>query len=184
MEIAQGHLLVATPKLPDPNFSKAVVLLVQHGENGSLGVVLNRPTEQTIEEIWQQVSDVPCSDKRQVNVGGPVAGPLMAVHSAKHLAEIEVVPGVYFSAQKGNLDELVQQQEEHRFKIFLGHAGWGGGQLEGELKQGAWLTTLATVDYVFYDGDDLWKKVAGDIGSSLLFSSLKICDAPEDPSVN
>ncbi len=183
MEIAQGDLLVATPKLPDPNFSKAVVLLVQHGENGSLGIVLNRPTDQSIADVWQQVSDVPCSDKRPVNLGGPVPGPLMAIHSAKYLSEIEVLPGVYFAAQKGKLDELVQQ-EEHEFRIFLGHAGWGGGQLEGELKQGAWLTTPATVDYVFHEGDDLWKKVAGDIGSSLLFSSLKIDDVPEDPTVN
>ncbi len=183
MEIAPGDLPVATPKLPDPNFSKAVVLLVQHGENGTLGVVLNRPTEQTIEDVWQQVSDVPCSDKHPVHVGGPVAGPLMTVHTIKYLAENEVVPGIYFSAKKGNLDELVQQ-EENEYKIFLGHSGWGGGQLDGELKQGAWLSTPATVDYVFYNGDDLWKKVAGDIGSSLLSSSLKIDDIPEDPTVN
>jgi putative transcriptional regulator len=75
-------------------------------------------------------------------------------------------------------------QAGQRFRVFVGHAGWGGGQLEGELEQGAWLTTPATADFIFYEDTDLWEKVAKDIGKSLLQSMLKINEVPDDPSVN
>jgi len=183
MDSLQGHLLVATPTLADPNFSKTVLLMIQHDEQGALGVVLNRPLNKTVKELWQQVSDDPCPSQKPVNLGGPVSGPLMAVHTDVSLAELEISPGIYFSAQKRNLDQLVRQQA-HRFRIFLCHSGWGGGQLEGEMEQGAWMTMPATVQYVFHDGDDLWDKVAKHIGDSMLFSTLKIKHVPDDPSVN
>jgi len=183
MESLRGHLLVATPQLPDPNFAKSVVLLIQHTQEGALGVVLNRPIGKTVEDLWQQVSDESCSCQEQVYMGGPVSGPLLALHTDKRRAELEIFPGVYLAAQKANLDALVGQQK-HRFRVFLGNAGWGEGQLESELEQGAWLTTAATLDYVFYDDEDLWQEVAKHIGNSMLFSTLKIKHRPEDPSVN
>jgi putative transcriptional regulator len=184
MESLKGHLLVASPHLLDPNFVHTVVLLIHHSEEGAFGVVLNRPADNTIKDLWEQVGDGPCESDRRVNVGGPVAGPLMAIHTDQHLAEMEILPGVYFAAQRDHLETLLRQSGRP-FRVFIGHSGWGGGQLEHELEEGAWLTTPASPDQVFDDDDaDLWKKVAQHIGESMLASSLGIKHVPKDPTVN
>jgi putative transcriptional regulator len=183
MRSLQGHLLVASPHLADPNFVKTVVLLIHHSEEGAFGVVLNRPADNTIRELWEQVAETPCQSSRPVNVGGPVAGPLMAIHTVEKLAELEILPGVYFAAQREHLEELLGQNDRP-YRVFVGHSGWGGGQLENELKEGAWLTTPATVHQVFDDDDQLWKNVAQHIGEAMLTSTLKIKHVPKDPSMN
>jgi len=183
MQNLKGHLLVASPHLLDPNFVKTVVLLIHHSDEGAFGVVLNRPADNTIKEIWEQVGETPCESQRRINVGGPVAGPLMAIHTDEHLAEMEILPGLYFAAQRDHLEKLLRQTDGP-LRVFVGHSGWGGGQLENELKEGAWLTTPATVDNVFADDAELWRKVAQHIGESILASALKIKHVPIDPSVN
>ena len=147
MEYLKGHLLVASPHLLDPNFVRTVVLLLHHSKEGAFGVVLNRPADNTVKELWEQVGDSPCESERRVNVGGPVSGPLMAVHTDRSLREMEILPGLYFAAQRDNIEKLFRQHD-HPFRVFVGHSGWGGGQLERELKGGSWLTTPATIEYV------------------------------------
>lgn len=183
MRNLKGHLLVASPHLSDPNFVKAVVLLIHHSEEGAFGVVLNHPADNTIQELWAQMGESSCESQRSVNVGGPVAGPLMAIHTDKRLGEMEILPGLYFAAQRDHLEKILGQADRP-FRIFVGHSGWGGGQLESELEEGAWLTTPATVDQVFGDDDTLWRAVTQHIGESMLISTLKIRHVPEDPSVN
>jgi putative transcriptional regulator len=183
MKSLSGQLLVATPRLPDGNFFRTVVLLIEHNANGALGVVLNRLANRSVEDLWREVSDAACTCRRPLNLGGPVSGPLMAVHTDRESAELEILPGLYLAAQKDHLDHLVQQQE-HKCRIFLGHSGWAGGQLEAEISQGAWLITPATLDYVFHSEEDLWETVAKKIGDSILFDSIKIKHVPNDPSMN
>lgn len=183
MKSLRGQLLVATPQLPDANFYRTVVLLVEHTAAGALGVVLNRRTDRSVAELWREVSEAACDDPRPVRMGGPVSGPLIALHTDHELSEMEILPGVYLAAQKSYLDRLVGQTE-HAYRVYLGHSGWGGGQLEGELEQGAWLTTPAAPEHVFYDDDDLWETVAKHIGDAVLLESLHIKHVPRDPSMN
>ena len=183
MKSLEGHLLFASSRLRDNNFVKTVILLLQHNEQGALGVVVNRPTSKKVQELWKDVGDADCESEQPVHLGGPVAGPLMAVHTLRSLAEVEILPGVFFAAKKANLDKLVLQQGRP-FKIFIGHAGWGPGQLESELQQGAWLTAPATAEYIFHDGKGLWEEVTQRIKDSMLQSILKIKPVPEDPSMN
>ena len=183
MDFLKGHLLIASPHLLDPNFVRTVVLLIHHSEEGAFGVVLNRPAENTVRELWEKVGEGTCTCQEQVHVGGPVSGPLMAVHSDASLSEMEVVPGVYFSAQREHLTHLLQQTAP-TFRIFVGHAGWARGQLESELRQGAWLNTPATAEWVFSDSLDLWRRVTQHIGESFFASVLKIKHKPADPGLN
>jgi putative transcriptional regulator len=183
MKSLRGQLLVATPQLPDENFYRTVVLLVEHTEDGAFGVVLNRHADRSVADLWREVSEAVCDDPRPVHLGGPVSGPLVAIHTNHELAEMEILPGIYLAAAKAHLDQLVGQNE-HYYRVYLGHSGWGRGQLEGELQQGAWLTTPATRDYIFHEGDDLWETVAKHIGDELLLGSLKIKHVPQDPSMN
>jgi putative transcriptional regulator len=183
MKSLQGHLLIASPLLLDPNFAKTVVLLIQHSPQGALGVVLNRPTSKKVKEFWKEISSTPCESEARVCLGGPVSGPLMAVHTNQFFAEMEILPGVFFAAKREHLDGLVLQQDDP-LKIFFGHAGWGPGQLDNEIKAGGWLTMAATTEYIFYPGDDLWERVSKQASRSSLQSMLKIKHFPQDPSMN
>ena len=93
------------------------------------------------------------------------------------------MPGVYFAAKKQHLDQLVLS-EEPAYKIFIGHAGWGAGQLENELRQGAWRRCPPRPKHVFSTADDLWETVFRQIGHSLLKSMLNVKELPPDPTVN
>ena len=110
-------------------------------------------------------------------------GPLMSLHANPELAEVEVIPGICFAAKKQYLDELVLN-ETPTCKIFVGHAGWGPGQLESEINEGAWRSMAATTEIVFSQQDNLWETVLRQIGHTMLQSVLNIKNLPPDPSVN
>ncbi|HID75306.1 MAG TPA: YqgE/AlgH family protein [Planctomycetaceae bacterium] len=183
MASLKGHLLIASPYLVDPNFYRTVVLMIHHSDDGAFGVVLNRPKETSIRELWEQLGGSQCQAEGHVNLGGPVSGPLIAVHTNESLGEMEIIPGVYFAAQREHLEKLVTE-EKQPFRLFVGHSGWGGGQLESELEQGSWLTTAATMGHIFCDDLDLWKKLTQQIGRTMMGSILKIKHMPPDPMVN
>jgi putative transcriptional regulator len=178
-----GHLLVASSHLLDPNFAKSVVFLVQHTKEGALGLVINRPIDKTVQDLWREVGGGPCESKQPVFLGGPVPGPLMAVHGDAEAGELEVLPGLFFSASKQNLDVLVAQTKQP-YKIFIGNSGWGAGQLENEIKEGAWLSLAATSEFLFHDSTDLWRLVSRHIGRSMLETMLNIKETPDDPRIN
>lgn len=178
-----SHLLVASRKLRDPNFQKTVVLLLEHNDDGALGVVLNRVVDRTIEQVWEAVEFDPCDCQQQLNQGGPVPGPLIALHTSKKLGEKQILPGLYMSMQKQTVDPLVRQSK-HPFRLYTGNSGWGGGQLEGELKEGGWLTTQAKVDDVFADPDEVWDEVTNRIALGVLLPGRDPKTTPGDPSLN
>ncbi len=183
MDSLKGQFLVASPHLLDPNFVRTVVLLIHHSDEGAFGVVLNRPAENTVQELWEKVGEGACACQQQVHVGGPVSGPLMALHDDASLSEMEVVPGVHFSAQREHLEQLLQAAES-TFRLFVGHSGWARGQLESELRQGAWLSTPANADWVFSAPEDLWRRVTQHIGESFFDAVLKIKHKPPDAGLN
>ena len=182
MESLEGQLLLASPQLLDPNFVRTVVLLVEHNDMGALGLVINRPTGKTVQELWKQVGESPCESQQPVHLGGPVQGPLMAIHTADGLAEMEIAEGVFFAAKKQNLDELVRRDVP--FKLFVGHSGWGPGQLEGEIEQGAWRAIPAKLEDVFDAADDLWQRLMQRAVAGVLPEMLGIKHVPIDPSLN
>lgn len=182
MESLEGHLLIAAPELLDPNFVRSVVLMVQHNEQGALGLILNRPTSKQLQQLWADVGDEPCHSSGPVYLGGPVPGPIMAIHAIPDLAELEVLEGVFFAAKKDHLDKLVLRTDLP-CRVFVGHAGWGPGQLESELKLGGWLTAPATMQDVFHDDEDLWERLVKR-GRKPLPEILQITRVPPDPSVN
>lgn len=183
MESLEGHLLVASPQLADPNFARALLLLVEHNENGAFGVVVNHPVGKTLQELWREVGSAPCHSRQPLYLGGPVPGPLTSLHNRPLLAEVQPAPGVFFAAKKQHLDRLVLD-ETPGYKIFIGHAGWGAGQLENEIEQGAWRSLPATAELVFSTADDIWETVFHQLGLSLVQSIVHVKELPSDPSVN
>ncbi|MGA2031625.1 MAG: YqgE/AlgH family protein [Thermoguttaceae bacterium] len=149
---------MASPDSRDPEFVRAVILLIQHSQQQAIGVILNRPSTRSLAEMW---SGKRRADGQQcVYSGGPVPGPLMAVHVCAELAELEILPGLYYTVQKKRLEKLVQQSGS-TFRVFESHAGWGPGQLEQFVQAGAWLVLPATRDLVFGGETELWQQLAG-----------------------
>jgi putative transcriptional regulator len=179
----EGKLLVASPHLPDENFFRSVVLIVRHDEEGAFGIVLNRPTENTIADIWGMLTEETCECLETINLGGPVAGPLMAVHTEEDCSETEILPGVYLATQREAIQRLVSE-ERYPFRIFSGYAGWGGGQLDQELDQGGWMTTEAHSNDIFADEEELWNRVSQHIGLEVMTPLFDRITPPDDPSLN
>ena len=183
MKSLQGQLLIASPALRDPNFLKAVVLMVQHNDEGALGLILNHPTSVLISEAWKQVSEAPCAQKERLLHGGPCEGPLMVVHVHEPVSQVQVLSGVFFSTDKENVEWLLEQNHDP-IKFFVGCAGWSGGQVESELEAGSWLTTPATFESIFHSGEDQWSNVTRKIARSMTLSSFDPKIIPDDPSMN
>jgi putative transcriptional regulator len=183
MTSLQGHLLIASPHLRDPNFARSVVLLIQHNEDGALGVILNRPVEATIEEVWSQVSEEPCNAEGHLHEGGPCPGPLMVAHMDASCSQINICEGIYFSTDRQSIEQLVAKSSEP-MKFFINYAGWGPGQLEGEIESGGWTTTPAGRDEIFRSDEELWSEVLRLAGRRSRLKGVDPKLIPDDPSVN
>jgi len=183
MKPLAGKLLVAAPQLQDPNFAQTVVLMLRHEDEGALGVILNRPGDKTVDDVWEMIDKQPFGRDQFVHVGGPVPGPLIALHNQEPLGESQVLRGLYMSMQRDSIEQLVQTPEAE-FRLYSGHAGWGGGQLEGELTAGGWLTSAAVCDDVFAAAESLWKHVCNRIGRGIVAPNIRPEQIPPDPSVN
>lgn len=183
MKSLKGHFLVASPHLSDTNFFRSVVLMIQHDEEGAFGVVMNRPSNSSIADIWENETELSSEVVQPVHVGGPVPGPLIAVHSDFAQAELEIVEGVYFTSNTESIAEILAEPAGP-LRLFAGYSGWAPGQLDGELEAGGWLTEAATSDDVFSDYEELWNRLARRIGLHILPPGINRGQIPDDPSMN
>ncbi len=161
----RGRFLVATDQLRDPHFYKTVVLIIEHGSDGAMGLVVNRPSTITVANALSQHFDLTeCDD--MVHFGGPVdPASLFVLHSADDLAccESSVAPGIYAGCNAEVFEEVVERIQQHTpgldFRIFCGCAGWAPGQLEGEIARGDWFTLPAWADATFHeDPYEIWDR--------------------------
>jgi len=184
-QISAGALLVATPELADPNFERAVVLLLDVDENGALGVILNRPSPVSVEEVlpdWSAVVSKPDVLFR----GGPV-GTDSALGVAL-LPEPDRVDPVGFRRMFGttgivDLDAPTEIMAPalSGMRIFAGYAGWTIGQLEDEIEEGSWYVVPNAPDDLLGSGPEgLWSRVLRRQPGELAWVSTR----PADPALN
>ena len=181
MESVRGQLLVAGPALLDPNFWRTVVLIVEHNDEGALGLVLNRPSETSVGEAVPQLESL-LDPGEPLFIGGPVQPSAVIV-----LAEFEDATDAALIAfddvgvlgTGSSPDEVTAGVKSGR--AFLGHAGWGPGQLDGELERGDWILEPATRRDAFSgDPRGLWSEVLTRKGGSYAL----VARMPADPSMN
>lgn len=165
---AVGRLLVADRDLPDPNFAETVILLVQYDKNGAMGLVLNHPTEVPLSRALKEVETAK-GRKEFVFVGGPVEK-----RSIVALARVNptipdkadpedgepVVAGVRLITTRTLLDKWLRKAPgQGEFRVYVGYAGWGPGQLEHELDLGAWHLFNADAGAIFdANPNGIWLK--------------------------
>jgi putative transcriptional regulator len=179
----RGRLLVATPVIGDDNFDRTVVLVLEHGPDGALGLVLNRPTDVAVLDPLPEWSGL-AAQPSVVFVGGPVeqtAAIALAHAGTGDVGEawspiIDRIGTLDLSRDPADLGPAVQQ-----VRVFAGYAGWGPGQLEGELGLDAWIVCdVEPGDVLGDDPDTLWRRVLRRQGGDLAL--LSYC--PADPSSN
>lgn len=158
-----GQLLVASPNIGDPRFAHTVILMIKHDDAGAFGIIINRPVgERSISELLEAAGDNTPGIVGTVRVfaGGPVQPELgFVVHSAEyHRNEtIDVDGRVAMTASREILRDIGQHQGPERSLFALGYAGWGPGQLEGEIARHDWFTTPEEPKLIFDDDrGSLW----------------------------
>jgi putative transcriptional regulator len=178
-------LLVATPPLDDPNFDRTVIFVLEHHDEGALGVVINRPTEEELGEPLDRWEDLQASPA-QVFAGGPVETDALIALALSNSPldeaseDLSPVVGRVASADL-TADPAFVAGRVSAVRVFRGYAGWGPGQLEGEIMAGAWLVFDAEPDDVFAtQPTQLWRTVLRRQGGRLGW----LANAPDDLSAN
>jgi len=171
----RGQLLIAAPQLID-YFRRTVVLVIEHTDEGAMGVVLNRPTSAEVSELVPDLAELAGEDA-VVHAGGPVAPD--AVIALGDFEQPEQA-GTPISGTLGLLDPDQPDPALRRLRVYAGYAGWAPGQLDAELGQEAWIVEQAAPDDPFGSRADLWAALlARKGGSYALLASM-----PSDPTLN
>jgi putative transcriptional regulator len=178
-QVLTGSLLLAHPTLQDTNFRQAVVLLTAHsGADGALGVVVNRPLHKTLGDYEPALRDtefaqVPLYD------GGPVAQDQLILVAWKW-ADAEAAFKLYFGIDEKKAASLLAADAGYQFRGFLGHSGWGKGQLEDELDGNAWLVSPLAKEIEDQAGTHVWRRILRRVSPRMQL----LADEPDDLSLN
>lgn len=161
-DLAPGALLVAARGLPDPNFGETVVMLIDHSEEGTAGLVVNRQTDVPLSRVFQELPQAQ-NQSAPVYLGGPVSITAVQalVRSSKAVPQGRQVTGdIHVIGTRPALEErLASTTDPSRFRVYMGYAGWAPGQLEQEIGAGAWHIVAAEAAAVFDpDPDTLWHR--------------------------
>ena len=178
-----GRLLISEPFMADPNFKRSVVLLTEHGDDGSVGYILNQVGNLLLKDVIQ---DLWAADN-QIYFGGPVAADtLHFIHRAydKLQSGEEIGNGIYWGGNFETLKILINTNaiDESEIKFFMGYSGWDIGQLKIELERNAWMVSdIPHPDLIFgNDEEKLWRDVIVNLGPKY----AHVSNFPVDPSLN
>ena len=170
-----ASLLIAMPQLQDPNFVRTVMMIVQHDEEGTFGLVLNRPVDMSARELCLGLEMHWGGDpEASLHWGGPVqphtGWMLFASDDPRSLPELvqeeatDLGEGVFFAGSMAVL-RTIAEWPRGDVRLFLGYAGWGPGQLEGEMAEGVWLTAPASREAIFdVAPESMWEYVVRSLG--------------------
>jgi putative transcriptional regulator len=149
------HFLIAMPTMADPNFARTLTYICEHNEQGALGIVINRPLDMTLEDLFERI-DIPLEAKRfahlPVMFGGPVQtdrGFVLHRPVGNWQSTLPVRGELGLTSSRDILQSVGRFGEPEDFIVSLGYAGWAAGQLEYELAQNAWLTVAADPQVIF-----------------------------------
>ena len=178
----QGRVLISEPFLNDTYFRRSVVLLTEHSKEGSVGFVLNKPVDLTLNDV---LTDFPVIDSR-ISIGGPVN--TNSIHYIHTLGDeipgsVHVVENVFWGGDFDRVKEMIGKGEikDEDMRFFLGYAGWSANQLENELKEHAWIVTELDCKIIMADPDlNLWQ----DTLEGLEGKYRTWINFPENPSLN
>ena len=178
----KGQFLLDGGKLNGSFFHRAVVFVCQHDPEGAFGLMINRPTGHTLQDLSSEV--IPEQyEEMSVQVGGPVQpGALSFLITDSIIDKVQVIPDVSLGHSFEQLIELSESFSPHRgIMLFSGYSGWSPGQLEDEIENGAWMIQPASRELLFdLDPNSLWRHIMHQQG----WEERMLADSPDDLSSN
>ena len=150
-----NHFLIAMPAMNDPFFSKALIYIAEHNEQGALGLIVNRPLDLTLASLLERIDislEVSAVGKFPVLFGGPVQterGFVLHCPIGEWQSTLAVTPDLGLTSSRDVLESLATEARPVQIAVALGYSGWGAGQLEHELAENAWLTVPADARIIF-----------------------------------
>lgn len=166
-----NQLLIAMPGMEDPNFSSTVTLICEHSDDGALGIVINRPLQLQLGDVFRQLSLTEADAKVAANPvlhGGPVGtdrGFVLHNPGTNYESSLAVSEDIFLTFSKDVLDAMATGSGPGKSLVALGYAGWDAGQLEQEILSNSWLSVPATPDIVFdLPFDERWAAAARTLG--------------------
>ena len=173
-----GTFLVASRDLRGSGFAESIILIIQHDQNGTMGLIINQPTDAQAADLLPEIAGIE-KFKDRLYIGGPVAawGILMLVQSARTPDNADHIFGnVYTSGDPELLGQLIDSDDfETRVRFYAGHSGWAPGQLDVEIRRGSWIVVPARTDIVFSTRPrHIWQEL-------IVISDRMIVDANRDP---
>lgn len=150
-----NHFLIAMPGLQDPNFARTVTYVCEHTDQGAMGIVINRPLEVTLGELFTQLeitTSQPGVREQHIFHGGPVQpdrGFVLHTAGPSFDSTLNITPEISVTTSRDVLEAIASGEGPEQTLIALGYAGWGSGQLEQEMSANAWLNGPASNDIIF-----------------------------------
>lgn len=170
MESLSGNFLISTPQMPDPRFQEQVIFLCAHNDEGAMGLVINNPNQNiSLRDVFDGADmPVPDGELSPVYRGGPVdidAGFILFSSDYSGSNSLEVTSDIYLSRDSRLLMDIALERGPDHYLFMLGYAGWGAGQLEGELVDNSWLIVPGDFNILFNTPDEFkWKLAAHNFG--------------------
>ena len=192
-----GTLLVASPRLSHTPMAEAVVLVIQDSDEGVFGVQLNATATSQQASEFQEFTQLP-STRDSLMIGGPLNGPVMALHQNEDLAEVELRDGVFVSCSQDALQMLVEDEadaaDNHslipvegsplNYRIVMGVAGWQTPQIHAEIDAAMWYPIQCDADIVFENTETMWVKALRRYGDDAAYDVTGISSHGVDCQLN
>ncbi|MEQ8358176.1 MAG: YqgE/AlgH family protein [Cytophagales bacterium] len=181
-EVKKGSILISEPFLKDPNFDRSVILICEHNENGTFGLVLNRPIEVKLGEVLEDLE----GNAKELLIGGPVQqNTLHFIHKLGNeiIDSIELANGIYWGGdfEQLKIKIISDSIDLDKIKFFIGYSGWDAGQLDREIEEKSWFVADLGDNSIFEaDSTNMWKRVLEIMGGELKW----LANSPSDPRLN
>jgi Putative transcriptional regulator len=178
---APGRVLVSDPALSDFYFSRAVVLLTEHNEKGSIGFVLNKPIQAPLNELLKDFPEY----QANISVGGPVnPNTVHFIHTLgfQITGAVHIFANLFWGGEIEELKNLIRQGlvAQNQVKFFFGYSGWAPEQLKTEMKLDAWVVSILETDIMMEPSRDMWKLAVANLGDDFRVW----LNYPENPNMN
>lgn len=178
---SQGIILISEPSLRDFYFRQSVVLLAEHNEEGSFGIIINKPIETRLNEVLKEFTDIDIP----IYLGGPVkTDSIFFIHTKENVGKsLKIIDGLYWGGDIDTIRDMMKTGmiREDEIRFFIGYAGWHPNQLDREISEKSWVLSHTTVEEVISKHpEQLWPGYLKNMGSDYAIWA----NFPADPSFN